>query len=215
MSFFAIGDIHGCSIQLNQLLEKLAIESQQVVFMGDYVDVGPNSKDVIETLIQTKAMFPDSVFLLGNHEVEMKNFIETGDFSRYAQTGGLTTIRSYCGLVRGNVHKSFVDSIPTEHIRFLKELDLYFETDEYFFSHAGFDPQRKDVRTVESLVTSSYSLSSLEQGINSKTLICGHYFQARQIPLVLEKFIGVDTGCGVLNGPLTAVELPSLRIIQS
>lgn len=212
----AVGDIHGCKGQLEELLALIRpSEGQRLVFLGDYVDIGPDSKGVIDVLLQLQSKWSAATFLLGNHEVEMLRFIQTGDFPRYAQQGGLATIRSYCGVVVGNVHEAFVDAVPKEHLKFLSTLELYFETPEYFFSHAGFDPDEPNQRTLEALVTASHDIRRLKSGLSQKTVVCGHYFQKSGVPAIHPRFIGIDTGCGTLRGPLTGLLIPSREFRQA
>ena len=216
MNTIAIGDIHGCSLQLSNLLSsirKLAFD--QVVFLGDYVDVGKDSFGVIELLIAFKKEFPTTKFLKGNHEVSLLNYFYEGNFAEYAQKGGLPTIRSYCGKVSGDVHSCFVDRLPKHHLEFLEQLELYYEQDDTFFSHAGFDPHYPKIRTVEALVGTSHNPEGFVDGVDGKTLVCGHYFQENGMPRISDNFVAVDTGCGVIGGPLTAIQLPSRKIVQS
>ncbi len=105
MSYFVVGDVHGCSEQLRALLAQNNLyRDRQAVFLGDYVDVGSDSRGVIDQLIGFLKHNPDSVFLEGNHESALKSFLQTGDFASYVEVGGLATIKSYCRDVYGNVH---------------------------------------------------------------------------------------------------------------
>ena len=212
----AVGDIHGCSEQLQKILDLPELqEERQVVFLGDYVDVGPNSKKVIELLTNFRSQNPRATFLLGNHEIEMLNYLKTGDFARYAQQGGLSTIRSYCGPIVGNVHEAFTSAVPNEHLAFLSDLELYLDTGDYFFSHAGFDPDQPLDRSIRSLAATSHDVTRLKGGLSDKTVVCGHYYQKSGLPAICPKFIGLDTGCGTLRGPLTALRLPSMEYRQA
>src|SRR5215475_6743943 len=103
MRYFVIGDIHGCSDQLNVLLRHGELyRDRRVVFLGDYVDVGADSRRVIDQLIRFREQHPNSIALEGNHEFALKTFLQTGDFVSYAEAGGLTTVKAYCGNVYGD-----------------------------------------------------------------------------------------------------------------
>jgi serine/threonine protein phosphatase 1 len=216
MRYVAIGDVHGCKDRLERLLVKLDVyANHNLVFLGDYVDVGPDAKGVIQLLIDLVQNRPFTRVLAGNHELEMLAYIESGDFVRYAKRGGLATIRSYCGQVTGDVHAAFCKAVPDEHTQFLRSLETFYETNDFLFSHAGYDPESPLDRSLQSTTTVSHASLLSGQGTFAKTAVCGHYFQKEMKPMMLNNLIALDTGCGVLGGPLTAVELPTRTVIQS
>lgn len=148
----AIGDIHGELDKLNRLLNVVqAQDSDQFVFLGDYVDRGKNSKGVIERLIQFRSEFPQTVFIRGNHDqVLLDALVELGvmagerlrdvsrkyeqcspesDLEMFLSNGGSETLRSY--------RLRDMTTIPAEHIRFLTTTKLWWRYDNFLFVHAG------------------------------------------------------------------------------
>ena len=129
----AIGDIHGCATALKRLLDEIKpIQKDTIVGIGDYVDRGMESDQVIEILIDlvTHCQF---VPLIGNHELMMYKGIRNGksDFEFWFQHGGSATIASY---------GSRVSNVPQHHLAFLAQCVRYFETDTHFFVHANYEP---------------------------------------------------------------------------
>lgn len=141
----AIGDIHGCAIALQRLLDEIQPgQDDTIVGMGDYVDRGMESSSVLEILINlvSECRF---VPLIGNHELMMYKGIHSkkkADFNFWFQHGGNATLASYGGRV---------ENIPQHHVTFLSHCLRFFETDTHFFVHANYEPdvplleQRDDV----------------------------------------------------------------------
>jgi len=215
LGHLAVGDIHGSAAQLQELLRQRVLHSdRRVVFLGDYVDIGPDSKLVVDLLLDLRSSRPDVVFLKGNHDVAFLNYLHKGDFEPYAAMGGIPTIRSYCGEVDGNIHQLMVDSVPVDHRRFMSDLVVCLETPEYLFSHAGYRPEDPTDRSVEAMAMESHQALLHGSGRLDKLAICGHYVQRSHVPLIRPGLICMDTGCAIVDGPLSAVLLPELRIIQ-
>lgn len=185
----AIGDIHGCDVALEVLLDALQpTTNDTVVILGDVIDRGPDSKRCIELLINLRTSCR-LVFLLGNHE-EM--LFDAGNFGQWAQGwlryGGTETLQSYgCR----------VDEIPEEHMEFLYSGTGYYERDESIFVHANLQPgvplenqNRQWLRWVH--------LSGNEQPHPSgKRVVCGHTRQASGAPATLDGWVCIDTfACG-------------------
>lgn len=130
----AIGDIHGCLDLLRQLLEEVAPGgNDQVVFLGDYIDRGPDSRGVIDFLLEFRTSRPQTVFLKGNHEAMLLDYLAGRERLRYLLNGGETTLYSY--REKGRL------KIPADHLQFLQSLRLYYETEHFIFVHAGLRPQ--------------------------------------------------------------------------
>lgn len=131
----AIGDIHGCAIALQRLIDEIKPTSNDIIIgMGDYVDRGMNSAGVLEILINlvsTCRFIP----LIGNHELMMYKALfgdnKKRDFEFWYQHGGSATLASYGGSVEG---------IPQHHLSFLNHCLRYYETEEHFFIHANYAP---------------------------------------------------------------------------
>lgn len=155
---YAIGDIHGQMAELTRvldLIEKDGGPDAQVVFMGDYTDRGPESKAVLDTLIEGQQQQRNWIFLKGNHDRMFSWFMQ--DYPRHEaylpielswlhpRLGGDTTLASY-GLQFTNksrmlnVHAEAREVVPKAHLDFLDSLTLTHETDDLFFAHAGIRP---------------------------------------------------------------------------
>lgn len=206
---FAIGDIHGCALELETLLEKLRIRSDDiVVFLGDYIDRGPNSRRVIDLILDLSKRC-EVVALKGNHEAMFTEFLEHPESSGaalFVLNGGSSTLASY-GSVDGCPAGSF--EIPDTHLEFYKSLRLYFETDSHFFVHAGV-PIRplgaiNPASDEDALLWSRQPFLSTDYRWE-KVIVHGHtpVFSGEVRP----NRVNLDTGC-VYDGFLTALELPS------
>ena len=154
---YAVGDIHGRVDLLRQLLQQIARDAatttlpKELIFLGDYVDRGYHSRDVIEALRQELPPDCRPVFLRGNHEEVMLRFCD-GDFGiarDWFFYGGRETIASYgIPLPPQNVsdeqirriQRDFVDRVPVEHLAFLRATQLYYQSGDYIFVHAGLRP---------------------------------------------------------------------------
>ncbi len=213
-SFIAIGDIHGCAQSLKALIVKLKAQQKlagrKIIFVGDYIDRGPDSSAVIDFLIQF-SQHHDCVFLRGNHEQMMIDAFEEGDFHLWLMNGGRSTLESY-GEDSGDV--------PERHQTFVKNTDLYFETDKYFFVHAGVHPEWSLEEMKKHSMAESYYLWTrdhleVDETPWEKKVVFGHT-PVKEVILAKDR-IGIDTGCVYQRsgmGKLTAVLLPEEEIIQ-
>jgi len=203
-NFFAIGDIHGCFDKLLALMDKVDIDfsNDVLIFLGDYIDRGPDAYEVVEYLIQLKEQHKNVVFLKGNHEEMLENYLEGSDRLLYLVNGGQKTIESY----QQHSTLSGTDLIPQEHINFIKNLDLFYQTDNYIFVHAGLrDKVLLENQGPEDLlwIRHKFIKSNYEFG---KTIVFGHTPLSK--PLVRQNKIGIDTGA-VYGNKLTCVKLPA------
>ncbi len=193
--YIAIGDIHGMYNLLLDLLAQLPGEGT-LVFLGDFVDRGPDSKWVVTRLLALSQQRP-CIFLRGNHEAMMLDTMddkpEAGDM--WFNNGGVATIESYA------FH------IPDEHMAFFRATQPFFMTDDYIFVHGGLVPGQQPEETApeelwwmrEPFLSSTYDWGKL--------VIHGHTPVMRGKPDVHANRINIDTGA-VYGGPLTAVLLP-------
>jgi serine/threonine protein phosphatase 1 len=215
LRFMVVGDIHGCLRQLGVLLESTELHrGRQVIFLGDYVDIGEDPPGVIERLIAFGTERRETVFLQGNHDLGVLAYLRSGDFGQYAEAGGIATIRAYCGSVKGDVRTAFEQRIPRTHISFLQRLKLYFETKEYLFSHCGYSPDSPSDRSLKNMVLQSHQRLFENGATLGKLAVCGHYFQKSQEPFISDQVICLDTGCGILRGPLSALLLPEFQLVR-
>ncbi len=209
---FAVGDIHGHADRLEALLGRLAgmAPEARLVFLGDYVDRGPQSRRVLDRLLSLRRERPDTVFLMGNHEAALLRYDATrnGDDLRFLRGVGFqATLDSY-GSPPGF---SGLDFMPREHLEFLRGLVRWLRIGSYVFFHAplpwGVDPNLATDMELEMLLANR-TPDCAGWRASGQTLVFGHV--PLTTPLVAPGLIGVDTGAG-RKGLLTAVELPAVR----
>ncbi len=209
---FAIGDIHGMRDEVISLIENLPYrENDTLIFLGDYIDRGYDSKGVIDFLLDLKKNHPNTIFLKGNHEDMLFSYIE-GRFSEevYFYNGGEKTLKSY-KIPPFQYHHS-KRYLPLSHIEFLKELLLYYETEDYIFVHAGLRPGIPlSFQDPEDLLWIRYEFIYSEEHFG-KLVIFGH--TVFEEPLIMQNKVGIDTGI-VFGGKLTALELPTFKFYFS
>ncbi len=211
-----IGDIHGDHLRLSDLLAKLDYRNRRLVFLGDYVDHGPDSRIVVEILLETANRKPNSVFLSGNHEIGLLAFLSGKlSFLEYAWMGGLPTIQSYLGKANQDVRTELVRAIPSLHLEFLSKCKPFFETNHFLASHAGVNPALPESREFAEVVLGRHP--SLFHGDLKlrKLVVCGHYLQTKQTPFVSNSVICLNTGCGTIGGPATALFYPEMTFLQA
>ena len=186
-----------------------------IVFVGDYVDGGADSSEVLEILSGLSDAQPERFrFLCGNHDLALLRYVEDGDFSGFCAMGGLATLASYLPVVSGDVHAAFVAALPARHVAFLRGLAASWETEDLLVSHAGYDPAHPAARDVETMAHArGWPIFGKIQP-PKKLVVCGHYVQTRG-PYDSEHLVCVDTGCGIIPGSsLSAVILPERRFVS-
>ena len=224
---YAIGDIHGRLDLLTAMIERIRQDlaarphpDPLVVFLGDYIDRGPEVRGVIEALIALKAGPLPTRFLFGNHDSYVRAYLDEPDW--YDRTyhwlhdsmGGNATLASY-GVPGANwneAHKTrdaFAAAFPAEHMAFLDACDLWFRVGGYVFAHAGIRPgvplERQDR---DDLIWIREPFLSSEADFGFK-VVHGHTI----VPAVEHRpnRIAVDTGA-VRTGVLSAVVLEDDRV---
>ena len=201
-----ITDIHGELGKLESLLGKLDLmPDDTIVFMGDYIDRGKNSKGVIDKIISLSD-FCKCVYLKGSHEYAYLNARKGDEYYKYLfwNYGGVQTVESY---------GSF-ENIYNVHGEFLESLLPYYETEDYFFIHAGLRPnipleeqQEEDFFYIRSEFYSHKTNFP-------KKIIFGH--TEFDEPQVQADKICIDTGCGKYpNAVLTAIICPEETFVHS
>lgn len=218
---YAVGDIHGQLHLLDELLEKIEedaagvpADSRVLVFIGDYVDRGPNSAGVIDRLVSGLPEGFEPVFLLGNHEEIMLRFLaEPGILPNWLMNGAEATLRSY-DVDAPEAYASFDDfaacrdafaaALPEAHRAFLENLRLTHRLGDYLFVHAGIRPG------VPLANQSRHDLLWIREGFLDSdedlglTVVHGH--TPGPVPVERANRIGIDTGAWAF-GRLTAVRL--------
>ena len=152
---YAIGDIHGRADLLRLMLEKVDADRRQrpvdwpiLLFIGDYVDRGPSSREVLDILLKSRGT-SESIFLKGNHETFISRFLEDpAVLCEWRLCGGLETLLSY-GLKptfspdereRTKLSEELARAISIDHLAFLNSLQLSFRCGGFLFAHAGIRP---------------------------------------------------------------------------
>jgi len=200
---YAIGDVHGCAVELQTLLDGLPLTPEStVVFLGDYVDRGPHANQVIDTVMALRERC-QVIALRGNHEQMFLDFLAEQDprlMARFIYNGGSATLSSYAD-------EEGIWHIPAEHVEFLQNMPLVWETPDYFFVHAGVPNiplSRLDLER-----HAPYLLWARKGFLDSnfrweKTIVHGHTVVngAEQTA----RRVNLDTGC-VFDGHLSAMEL--------
>ncbi|WP_297057091.1 metallophosphoesterase family protein [Thermosulfurimonas sp.] len=206
MRIFAIGDIHGCAEALERLLGRLPVDwgVDLVIFLGDYIDRGPEPRRVVEKVMELRKLYPERVIALrGNHEWMFLRYLRGIEPEVFLFNGGEATLRAY--------YQEGKLDIPEEHRTFLEDLPLYYETEDYFFVHAGVRPERPLHSQEEEDLLWIREGFYYYPGTFPKKIVFGH--TPFPEPLLLPDRLGIDTGC-VYGGKLTAIELPAEKIYQ-
>lgn len=206
---FAVGDIHGCVDKLVSLMDIIDVDlkKETLVFMGDYIDRGPHSKEVVDYLIDLARGGNRVVFLKGNHELMLQNYLSGKDKLSFLYNGGEATLGSYMkggGLNEANL-------IPPEHLDFFDNLRLYYETENYIFVHGGLKaniPLEHQDEWDMLWIRDEFIYSDFDFG---KLVIFGH--TPFREPLILDNKIGIDTGA-VYGNKLTCVELSAMKFFS-
>lgn len=231
MRLYAVGDIHGRDDLLAELLVKIEQDAAAkspaknvLVFLGDYVDRGLQSCQVLDRLISGLPEGFEAVFLKGNHEEALLQFLDDAQFAKtWKYYGGLETLHSY-GVtdltlsdeptVFEQARDRFNAVLPAEHRQFLESLSYSVSFGDYFFAHAGVRPgiglerqSEQDLLWIRDDFLSSRSNFG-------KIIVHGH--TPREEVEFRSNRIGVDTGAYMTN-VLTALVLEgsSRELVQT
>ena len=210
---FVIGDIHGCLDEVDILLDHLdPTTADTVVFLGDYIDRGPASREVIDRLLRLRQRGPRCVFLKGNHEDMLLGYLGGRGHhgSMFLYNGGDATLRSY-GVDPPSVSAAQA-AVPAAHVEFLRTLELQYVHGPFLCTHAGVDPRRplNGQREEDLLWIRDEFLFNAHPF--PFTVLFGHTPQ-RDVLVDLPYKIGLDTGLVYWN-KLSCLELQELRLYQ-
>lgn len=212
MRTLAIGDIHGMSSALDALLAAVRpTPDDQLIFLGDYVDRGPDTRGVLDRLLTLRESH-NCVFLRGNHELMMTRARHDRSEARmWLSVGGAQALLSYASSPR---ECGTLDDVPAAHWDFLENsLADYYETDSHIFVHANLyrdwplDEQPEEILFWEFLSRPIHHESG-------KTVICGHSSQRSGLPLDLGDTICIDTNA-YRGGWLTCLDVNRLHYWQA
>ena len=223
---YCIGDIHGCIKTLKELISQIRLihKHPELYFVGDLIDRGPDSKAVIDYIIDLKNNGIHTEIVRGNHEEMLINAYTHNQKitdSNWYFNGAENTIRSFNAIA--DLNKAVKDLIPEKYFRFINSLPYFIELSDCYIVHAGFNFQLKypfsDFETMLWIREEQYN-SEFTKG---KKIIHGHS------PIALEKLrhkvktstmdvINIDTGCVFTQyeglGYLTAINTDTLKIIS-
>ena len=197
----AIGDIHGCARALEVILEAIEPNPDDVIItLGDYIDRGPQSRQVIDRLLRLQQEC-QLIPLRGNHECLLLDALQRKTlFNFWLQCGGQQTLDSYGGTI---------EQIPPSHIDFFQRCRPFHETEHHLFFHASFDPtlpagQQDD----QQLFWEHLRGPGPGQHASGKRVFVGHTPQDGGRILRLDHVVCLDTYC-FGNGCLSAMEVHS------
>jgi serine/threonine protein phosphatase 1 len=216
MRSYVIGDIHGCLDELRCLIEGLPLESgDRLVFLGDYIDRGPDSKGVVTYVLELqKRNDLELVFLKGNHEDMFMAYLglpgEHGDMFLY--NGGAATLNSY-GINSKNASLDEInDQIPRRHFEFFENLKAYFVMEPFLCVHAGIHPfKRWEDQTETELLWIRNEFIYNSHGL-PYTVLFGHTPQP-SVLFDLPYKVGLDTGL-VFGNRLSCLEVTEKVLFQ-
>lgn len=219
---YAIGDLHGCLDLLLNLEAQILGDIERsgghldhfLVYLGDYVDRGPSSRELVDHLIRQPRDGLRRVHLLGNHDAWLRAYLHGeavgGGWLRY---GGDATMVSYGVRLQPGLddearlaatQPAMAAAVPREHLDFLESLEVAFSFGDYFFCHAGIRPNLPlDAQAEEDLIWIRDPFLDW-RGDPGKVVVHGHTIEER--PAVRRNRIGVDTGA-YSTGNLTCVVL--------
>ena len=205
----AISDIHGCLAALRAILDAVKpVSDDTIVALGDYIDRGPDSRGVIECLIKLQSSC-NLIPLLGNHDAMLVDICSGREdlLPDWLLFGGNATLSSY-GLTKP-------DAIPQNHVAFLEDCLLYYETEKHIFLHATYDPALPlERQTLQMLLWDKIRPVPPGPHCSGKTVIVGHTAQRNGEILDLGYLKCIDTCC-YGEGWLTALDLQSGQIWQA
>ncbi len=219
---YAVGDIHGCSDQLDRLLDAIEADAKSwcgakyLIFLGDYCDRGPDSKAVIDRLLRIENGFT-CYHLRGNHDQVILDFLEDPTvYRRWREFGAAATLISYGvapprfddGADYIAARDRFAAQVPASHLSFLRNLQYSATVGDYFFVHAGVKPGTAlDKQEREDLlwIRDEFLMSKMDFG---SVVVHGH--SPGDKPVRRSNRIGLDTGV-YATGKLAAVVLEGDR----
>jgi serine/threonine protein phosphatase 1 len=222
---YAIGDIHGRLDLLRDLHEAIRKDAAKapnkrktLVYLGDYVDRGPQSSEVIDVLVREPLEGFRTVHLKGNHEDFLLRFLEDAFIGPdWMMNGGMETLESYdlrfydrgCawdGLE--GIRRDFLEVLPESHLDFLQGLERYHVEGDYLFVHAGIKPGvAVENQADEDLMWIRHGFLDCEADLG-KIVVHGHTI--RNTPDERPNRIGIDTGA-FYSGRLTCLVLDGTR----
>lgn len=213
MRTLAIGDIHGCAMALDTLLQLVNLKpTDQLIFLGDYIDRGPNSKGVLDRLIQLR-LTGQVTTLRGNHELMMLAALESRANSQFwLHCGGREALESYDFPDRN----ATLNDIPTKHLHFIRQNCVdWYETDTHIFVHANVQHDwPMEAQESRMLHWETFDPDTFKPHITGKTMVCGHTEQRNGVPLAIPGAVCIDTWA-YADGWLTCLNVDTGHYYQA
>ena len=225
---YCVGDIHGHVDLLNQVADWIAADlarapiAAATIFLGDYIDRGPDSRGVVERL--SRGDFPTPVRALrGNHEEMLLTFLENeASMEAWRRYGGLETLHSYgvpvMQVMRGQgfgaARSALLENMPARHLEFYRATEFFAEAGDYFFCHAGVRPGVPlEAQDPGDLMWIREEFIRYP-GVFPKRIVHGH--TPVSVPMVLPDRVNIDTGA-YASGALTcaALEGDTIRLFST
>lgn len=213
---YVIPEIHGAADSLKVIIDRIiplrfhAGQEDMLVFLGDYIDKGDKSTEVLDILIELKKQYSDQIYFLnGNHEWMFLNALQSEDkYRNWLMRGGSTTVNNYilnAGL--NSKPESFPwsrlgDIVPPAHIEFIQSLPSYLIHEDYVFFHGGFDfskpPQENSDKSIAFDMSASHKTKEaiekklpLEQ--SDKVFVGSHNYKSK-LPFICSKHLMLGGG---------------------
>ena len=216
---YAIGDIHGRADLLQQMHKQIAEDAANypaqkfVIYLGDMIDRGMESRRVIETLLDESLPGFEAVYLMGNHEYALISFLDDPEsIAGWLSWGGREMLYSYgieCGLSPSpkelhNLAGELKMTMPREHLAFIENTELCYRAGDYYFVHAGIRPgvALEQQRFEDQLWIREPFISSEKS--HGAVVVHGHTIEEQLNPR--PNRIGLDTGA-YYTGVLTCLVL--------
>ncbi|KAA1258093.1 Serine/threonine-protein phosphatase 1 [Rubripirellula obstinata] len=211
----AIGDIHGCLDALQTLVEFVGLRDDDdvLVTLGDYIDRGPDSRGVLDWLLEFNKA-GRLVSLKGNHEVMlMEGRRIESERHRWFKFGGRETLESYA---EDEDDVAGLEDIPLTHWEFLfDKLVSTYETETHIFVHASLDPSLPIAEQSDYLLHWGGYSDNFPRHVSGKTMVCGHKIQSTGRPATNGNAICIDTGAYKPDGWLTCLDPATGEIWQA
>jgi serine/threonine protein phosphatase 1 len=208
-----IGDIHGCVNTLKELLSKVKIrKGDKIIFLGDYIDRGPFSKQVIDFVRELQANSDYEVIALrGNHEEMCINFYRNPHSpyrDAFLHNGGFATVRSFYSdeETKDSVDVYVSHKVPDEYLDWMNDLPYRYEDEDAYYVHAGFSPyfELEDQYNEDLIWIRDVFLQSHHKW--DKPVVHGHTPNNNMFKD--DRRIGLDLGC-VYSGKLACYDMKS------
>ncbi len=206
---FAIGDIHGCSTALRALIEVIAPRPEDtIIILGDFIDYGPDSKGVVEQLMDLRKPC-ELITIMGNHEEMLLAALESrSELNFWLNCGGQSTLESYG-------YRPGAELMPAAHARFIRGCQDYFETETHIFVHANYDHSLPMERIGSRWLRWEFiEPSRLCPPFSGKRVVVGHTPQVNGEVLDMDFLVCLDTDCS-RGGWLSGLEVETGRVIQT